>query len=161
MLRYITLYLPWLVFYIEWKSVRLELLTSIFLILISQTWGINKMFLNMKNIKLRFEKILRLHMAWYILRLKWMWHLKNRFVRKLAEKELIVILSCDSPIVTVMILKSLEDRCLCQRYYCSILHQVAQDFGWNWQFLFGYHQKTTKNLTFTLMFSRTADCIIP
>ena len=30
MLRYRTLYLPWFVFYLEWKSVRLELLTSIF-----------------------------------------------------------------------------------------------------------------------------------
>ena len=29
MLRYRTLYLPWFVFYIQWKSVRLELLTSI------------------------------------------------------------------------------------------------------------------------------------
>ena len=30
MLRYIPLYLSWFVFYIEWKSVRLELLTSIY-----------------------------------------------------------------------------------------------------------------------------------
>ena len=30
MLRYRTLYLPWFVIYIEWKSVRLELLTSIY-----------------------------------------------------------------------------------------------------------------------------------
>ena len=29
MLSYRTLYLPWFVFYIEWKSVLLELLTSI------------------------------------------------------------------------------------------------------------------------------------
>ena len=31
MLRYITLYLSWFVFYLEWKSVRLELLTSIYI----------------------------------------------------------------------------------------------------------------------------------
>ena len=30
MLRYITLYLPWFVFYIKWKTVRLGLLTSIY-----------------------------------------------------------------------------------------------------------------------------------
>ena len=30
MLRYIVSYLPWFVFYLEWKSVRLELLTSIY-----------------------------------------------------------------------------------------------------------------------------------
>ena len=37
MLRYRTLYLPWFVFYIEffleWKSVRLELLTSIYTVI--------------------------------------------------------------------------------------------------------------------------------
>ena len=32
MLRYITLYLSWFVFYLEWKSVRLELLTSIYIL---------------------------------------------------------------------------------------------------------------------------------
>ena len=30
MLKYIVLYLPWFVFYLEWKIVRLELLTSIY-----------------------------------------------------------------------------------------------------------------------------------
>ena len=34
MLRYRTLYLPRFVFYIQWKSVRLELLTSIYIIFV-------------------------------------------------------------------------------------------------------------------------------
>ena len=48
MLRYRTLYLPLFVFYIEWKSFRLELLTSIH-------WGITKLFTCTFNMNLFAE----------------------------------------------------------------------------------------------------------